>query len=136
MEVCVAMNTDKLLLRLADQLAELSQTVRHMAEERVTAETSEVSGHLDHNLSPEEWLDLARKLHPAIGERQEEVMLEVAKAHPRAVTTGQVSKAISYEPTNTNLVFVALARQGLIRKDETTRPFSFSLGGRLLGAAS
>ena len=45
---------------------------------------------------------------------------------------GVVSRAIGYEQPNVYLTLAALARHGLVVKDETTAPHTYRLGPELL----
>jgi hypothetical protein len=84
---------------------------------------------------PQAWADpveRARALHPALGERQEQVLHEVATAHPGSMTSGDIYRSIGYDQANTYLTLDALSRHGFVRKDATTRPHRYYLGARLL----
>ncbi|MCY9555596.1 hypothetical protein M5W98_28705, partial [Paenibacillus apiarius] len=90
----------------------------------------------DEELSASDWVTYARELHPALGDRQAQVLSEVAKAHPQGTGTGPIWRAIDYEQTNTYLALGALSRQGLVQKDESAKPHRYYLGPALIEYAS
>lgn len=131
--------SNELLTELADHLEAAARTIRTLATIApgdVIREPAAPEGESSADLDPETWVTLARELHPALGERQAQVLGEVAKAHPDGTGTGPIWRAIGYEQTNTYLTLDALARQGLVRKDSTTKPHRYFLGPALLRHAT
>lgn len=128
-------NTQTLLAQLADQLEAAACTIRELAggepESTGTAKESAREDDLGY-VTRQEWLDAALELHPMLGDRQAQVLLEVAKAHPEGVGTGPIWKAINYEQPNTYLALDALGRQGLVRKDDKAKPHKYHLGDALI----
>jgi hypothetical protein len=128
------MNDAQLLDQIATHLESAAQLLRRLAKaEPQSAGTADAT--VGQNLSASEWIALARDLHPALGDRQEQVLLEVAKVHPEGTGTGPIWKAIDYEQTNTYLTLNSLARHGLVRKDDSSKPHHYYLGQRLLERA-
>lgn len=74
----------------------------------------------------------AAALHSQLGERQTQILIEVIKAYPAGVGTGPICRGINYEQPNTYLALEALSRQGLVRKDDTTRPHTYYVGDALI----
>jgi DNA-binding IclR family transcriptional regulator len=60
------------------------------------------------------------------------VVAEVAKAHPRGIKAGDISRALDYDQANTYIVLDALTKHGVVRKDASTRPYLFYLAPRML----
>jgi len=123
-----------LLIRLADQLEAAASTIRELAVGTESIGASEAAVPKDDlgYVSKQKWLDAALSLHPMLGDRQAEVLLEVAKAYPAGVGTGPIWKAINYEQPNTYLALEALGRQGLVRKDDSAKPHKYYLGDALI----
>src|SRR3954451_12521466 len=125
--------TRTLLTRLAGQLEATASTIRELASTGSDIPAEPI--HEDVNLAgidTIEWLEAAIGLHAQLGERQTEVLLEVIKAYPNGIGTGPIWKAIDYEQPNTYLALDALARQGLVRKDDTVRPHKYYVGDALV----
>jgi hypothetical protein len=76
-------------------------------------------------------LQRARAVHPALGQRQAEVLLELAKADPAGASCGKIAKAISYDEPNCHIALSALVSKGLAEKDTTTYPHTYRLSPRL-----
>lgn len=77
----------------------------------------------------------ARKLHPTLGVRQAEALKLIADAHPAGVGTGHLTKEMHYDQPNVYLTLQALVRQGLVRKDDESRPHAYFLSSQLLNDA-
>jgi hypothetical protein len=122
-----------LLTRLAEQLEAAAGTIRELAAVGLDTEVEPVQENVHlAGIDTIEWLEAAIDLHAQLGERQTQVLLEVIKAYPSGIGTGPIWKAIDYEQTNTYLALDALARQGLVRKDDTVRPHKYYVGKALI----
>jgi DNA-binding transcriptional ArsR family regulator len=113
---------------LAGQLEAMASTLRRHAqaegeEEWVEARLTE---------GPTDPIERARSIHPALGERQEQILRLVADAHSGGITAGDISRALEYDQANTYLTLEALAKHGLVRRDDTVRPYRFYLGRKML----
>lgn len=127
--------SETLLMRLAGELEAAAATIRELAAaSSATTPSVEDAVPVDDlvSVSGQEWLDAALAIHPMLGQRQTQVLLEVAKAYPNGVGTGPIWRAINYEQPNTYLALDALARQGLVRKDSTVKPHRYHVGDVLL----
>lgn len=125
------MDTKRLLAEIAEHLEAAAAKLRTLADKGAEPPADEPA--LDTGeLTVDEWVKLAKDVHPLLGVRQAEILREVAKAHPEGIGTGPVSRAIDYEQTNTALTLAALVRHGLVRKDPESRPQRYYLGDRLL----
>ena len=78
-------------------------------------------------------IERARRVHPALGERQEQVLRLVADSHPKGITTGEIWRPINYDQTNVYLTLNTLARHGLVRKDSSAKPHRYYLGRQFDG---
>lgn len=129
-------STAETLTAIAEHLEAAAALTRQLAlglpEAVDTAAPGEEHPLEQESITPEEWVNHARDLHPALGERQAQVLGEVAKAHPHGIGTGPICRSIGYEQTNTYLALDALGRQGLVRKDDTAKPHQYYLGKALL----
>jgi hypothetical protein len=122
-----------LLTRLADQLEAAAGTIRELAEVGLESKAEPVQEDLNlAGIDTIDWLEASLDLHAQLGERQTQVLLEVITAYPNGIGTGPIWKAIDYEQTNTYLALDALARQGLVRKDDAVRPHKYYVGDALI----
>jgi hypothetical protein len=69
---------------------------------------------------------------PMLGQRQAEVLQELAKVGPVGASCGRIAKAIDYDEPNCHITFSALAVKGLVDKDASTYPHSYRLAPPLL----
>ena len=60
------------------------------------------------------------------------VITEVAKAHPRGIKAGDISRSLNYDQANTYIVLDALTKHGVVRRDDTARPYLFHLASAML----
>jgi hypothetical protein len=127
------MSTSQDMTDLAGHLEAAASLLRRLSTSLETRSSSDRQP--DKSLTPDRWLDLARELHPALGERQEQILLQVAEAHPEGIGTGPISRTIDYGQTNTNLTLTALGRHGLVRRESAGNAYLYFLGPRLLESA-
>ena len=113
---------------LADHLDAMSATLRRHAEPETETTRPDPP-----TTVPEDPMALARSAHPSIGQRQEQILQEIIKAHPEGVSAGEISRALQYDQANTYLTADALVKHGLARKDTSVHPQRYHLGRRLLG---
>jgi hypothetical protein len=125
---------EDLFAELAEHLEAAARVARTLARTGLDASAAERLPHepVELKLSTDDWIRYARELHPSLGERQAQVLGEVAKAHPSGVGTGPIWRAIQYEQTNTYLALDALARHQLVRKDSSAKPHKYYLGRALI----
>jgi hypothetical protein len=83
--------------------------------------------------SPGTVLDLARQIHPMLGQRQAEVVGELEKAGAAGTTTTAIAKALNYDQPNTHIALGALVKHGIAEKDSSAYPHLYRLAPTLLG---
>jgi hypothetical protein len=72
-------------------------------------------------------LERARAIHPMLGQRQAEVLLELARAGPAGASCGKIAKAISHDEPNCHITLRSLAAKNLVDKDTSTYPHTYRL---------
>jgi hypothetical protein len=77
-------------------------------------------------------LDLARQIHPMLGQRQAQVVGELEKAGAAGTTTGAIAAALQYDQANTHIVLGALVKHGIAEKDTSAYPHVYRLTASLL----
>ena len=80
-------------------------------------------------------LDLARQIHPMLGQRQTEVVGELEKAGATGTTTTAIAIALHYDQANTHIALSALVKRGIAEKDSSTYPHIYRLASSLLALA-
>jgi hypothetical protein len=131
-----------LLASLADHLEAIARTLRdHAAGDTDTDGTEPVApepnsgvdtSEVVHRAAPTEPVERARQIHAALGSAQAMVVAEVAKAHPRGIKAGDISRALDYGQANTYIVLDALSKHGVVRRDDSVRPYLFYLATGML----
>lgn len=81
-------------------------------------------------------LDLARQIHPMLGQRQAEVVVELEKAGAAGTTTSKIAAELDYDQPNTHIALGALVRHGIAEKDTSSYPHRYRLAPTLLGGGS
>jgi len=82
--------------------------------------------------SPGTVLDLARQIHPMLGQRQAEVVGELGKAGAAGTTTTAIANALQYDQANTHIALGALVKHGIAEKDTSVYPHVYRLTSALL----
>lgn len=118
-----------MLKNLLDELAELHQSTADVL--RSYASRLDELPSIPNKSPTTTVVERARRLHPSLGPRQEQVLAEVADAGQAGATSGQVSRAMEYDQPNVYLTLQALIRQELVRKDSAARPHRYFLHARL-----
>jgi predicted transcriptional regulator len=119
---------DHLLNDLADLSEQSAKRIRlYLAEQKRSAAAKATV--------EERVLAKARELHPTIGTRQEEIIRLIASQYPEGVGTGYLTKTMNYEQPNVYLTLQALMRQGLVNRDDKSKPHKYFLGRKLTAAA-
>jgi|SRR5579875_976903 DNA-binding MarR family transcriptional regulator len=77
-------------------------------------------------------LDLARQIHPMLGQRQAEVVGELEKAGASGTTTSAIAAALQYDQANTHIALSALVKYGIAEKDTSAYPHVYRLTTSLL----
>jgi hypothetical protein len=77
-------------------------------------------------------LDLARQIHPMLGQRQAEVVGELEKAGAAGITTSAIAAALQYDQANTHIALGALVKHGIAEKDTSAYPHVYRLTPGLL----
>lgn len=77
-------------------------------------------------------LDLARQIHPMLGQRQAEVVGELEKAGATGTTTSAIAAALQYDQANTHIALGALVKHGIAEKDTSAYPHVYRLTSGLL----
>lgn len=72
-------------------------------------------------------LERARAVHPMLGQRQAQVLLELAKAGPAGASCGRIANAISYDEPNCHITLNSLVGKSLVDKDTSTHPHTYRL---------
>lgn len=80
----------------------------------------------------EDPIDIARRVHPALGGTQEKVLAQVAGAHPSGISAGDIARTLDMSSPNAHLTLVSLVRQRLVHKDDTKHPQLYFIGSRIL----
>lgn len=135
-------NTGSLLTALADHLEGMARTLRqhaagdaepdglapHKPEEQPPGDFSVTS----QRAAPADPVARARQIHAALGSAQAMIVTEVAKAHPRGIKAGEISRALDYDQANTYIVLDALRKHGVVLRDDDVRPYRFYLAPAML----
>jgi hypothetical protein len=74
----------------------------------------------------------ARRIHRMLGERQEQMLPLLAAAGERGATSGDIARALEYDPANATITLNAMVKAGLLRKDESAVPYRFRMVPELL----
>jgi hypothetical protein len=120
------MTAEAVLNALADGLEAAASTLRRHAAQHGQSEPAGLTGGL---------LDRARAVHPMLGQRQAEVLVELAKASAVGASCGAIAKAINYDEPNCHITLNALADKGLVDKDTSTYPHTYRLAPPFLDPA-
>jgi DNA-binding IclR family transcriptional regulator len=67
-----------------------------------------------------------------LGERQEQMLPLLAEAGQHGATSGDIARALDYDPTNAAITLNAMVRAGVLLKDESAVPYRFRLVPELL----
>jgi hypothetical protein len=73
----------------------------------------------------------ARAMHERLGRRQAEILEVLEEAGIAGTNTGVISRKIGQDQANVYLTLRGLVRLGFVKKDETTDPHTYHLGGLL-----
>lgn len=74
----------------------------------------------------------ARQIHPKLGERQEQMLPLLATAGEQGASSGDIARALNYDPPNAATTLNQMVRAGLLLKDQSAPPYRFRLVPELL----
>lgn len=113
---------------ILDSLAEAAEAAAAVFRRRAALMRPQAQG----GRSPGTVLDLARQIHPMLGERQAQVVGELEKAGAAGTTTGAIASELQYDQANTHIALGALVKHGIAEKDTSAYPHVYRLAAGLL----
>lgn len=113
---------------ILDSLAEAAEAAAAVFRRRAALARPQPQG----ERSPGTVLDLARQIHPMLGQRQAEVVGELEKAGAAGTTTSAIATALQYDQANTHIALGALVKHGIAEKDTSAYPHVYCLTSGLL----
>ena len=111
-----------------DSLAEAAEAAAAVLRRRAALARPQPQG----ERSPGTVLDLARQIHPMLGQRQAEVVGELEKVGAAGTTTSAIASALQYDQANTHIALSALVKHGIAEKDTSAYPHIYRLASALL----